>query len=43
MVSKLDYSGLSSSKDDLEDCIAQHTIIVDLKYHAAKKKFLEGL
>jgi hypothetical protein len=43
MVPKLDYSDLSSSKDDLEDCIAQHTIIVDLNTMQLKRSISEGL
>jgi hypothetical protein len=43
MVPKLDYSDLSSSKDDLEDCIAQHTIIADLNSMQIRSSLSEGL
>jgi hypothetical protein len=43
MVPKLDYSDLSSSKDDLEHCIAQNTIIVDLNSMQIRSSLSEGL
>jgi hypothetical protein len=44
MVPKLDYSNLSISRDSLEHCIAQHTMIVDLNNTMQlRSSFSEGL